>query len=442
MLIPNLAGIIDWTQRQQGSILLRSAVHGTRTILPNSIDKATTTETHLLTTNPASAGEAPVRGRACLKAALSILGFGAFLNFYVTQPILPQFRQVFRASELLVSLTVSAPVLAVALTASIIGLFADAVGRKRVIVAAMLGLALPTALAATASSLGQLVAWRFLQGFFIAGIATVTIAYISEESPLRSVGSTMATYVTGCVVGGFAGRFITGLSSARYGWRASFVILTAVTCAGALAVWWLLPRSTGFVRRRNLAGALRPMGMHLRNPQLLATYAVGFNVLFCLVGAFTYVNFYLADKPFLLGPTALASVFVVYLIGAVITPVAGHIMDRIGQRRALMGAVGLSALGMMLTLIHSVPVIIAGLTLEATGVFACQSASASHVGHAAYEARSSAAGLYNSFYYLGGFAGSILPGLLWRHTGWSGCVAVMLCMQALAVLMANKWWQR
>jgi MFS family permease len=182
--------------------------------------------------------------------------------------------------------------------------------------------------------------------------------------------------------------------------------------------------------------------MHLWNPQLLATYAVGFNVLFCMVGTFTYVNFYLADKPFFLGPTALASIFVVYLIGAVITPPAGYIMDRIGHRRVLIGAVGMSAIGMVLTLIHSVPVIIAGLALEASGVFTCQSASSTHVGKAAHEARSSAAGLYVSFYYLGGLAGSILPGLLWRHAGWPGCVAIMLCMQAMAILIANKWWQR
>ncbi len=374
--------------------------------------------------------------------ALFITGFSAFVNLYVTQPLLPQFRHVFRASELMVSLTVSAPVLAVALTASMIGLVADAVGRKRVIIAAMLGLAVPTALAATAANLSQLVVWRFLQGFFVAGIASVTIAYISEESPVRSVGSIMATYVTGGVVGGFAGRFIAGFSSAVWGWRAPFIILGSITFAGALVTWWLLPRSTKFVRQRNVAVGLRPMRMHLWNPRLLATYAVGFNVLFCLVGAFTYVNFYLADKPFFLGPTALASIFVVYLIGAVITPPAGHLMDRIGHRKALMLAVGISALGMMLTLVHSVPVIIAGLALEASGVFACQSASASHVGRAAHDARSSAAGLYISFYYLGGFAGSILPGLLWTHAGWLGCVVVMLCMQGIAIFIANRWWQR
>ena len=313
----------------------------------------------------------PVRAaygsRLGVLTALFISGFGTFLPLYATQPLLPQFRQLFGASELMVSLTVSAPVLAMALTAPLIGLLADAVGRKRVIVAAMLGLTFPTVLAATAANLGHFIAWRFLQGIFIPGIIAVAMAYISEESPGHSVGSTMAIYVTGAVIGGFAGRFIAGLAATHWGWRTAFVVLGAVTLAAALSTWRLLPRSTKFVRQTNVPAAFDSMWMHLRNPQLLATYAVGFNVLFSMVGAFTYVNFYLADKPFFLGPAALASIFAVYLIGAVITPVAGHILDRISYRRALVGAVGASASGMLLTLIQHVPVVIAGLALQATG---------------------------------------------------------------------------
>lgn len=385
--------------------------------------------------------QAVSRSRAGALLALFITGFGTFVNLYVTQPLLPQFRELFGASELLVSLTVSAPVLAVALAAPLVGLLADTVGRKRVIVAAMLGLALPTALSATAGNLGQLIVWRFLQGFFIPGIITVAIAYISEESPRGSTGSTMATYVTGTVIGGFAGRFIAGLSATHWGWRAAFVILGLATVAGALATWWLLPRSTKFVRQNNAAASFISLRKHLHNPQLLATYAVGFNVLFCLVGSFTYVNFYLADRPFLLGPAALASIFMVYLIGAAVTPAAGYILDRIGYRRALMGAAGMAAAGMLLTLIQSVPVVIAGLALGASGAFVCQSAASSQVGKAAGGARSSAAGLYVALYYLGGVVGSVVPGFFWQQAGWPGCVAIILCMQAGVVVTAGKLWK-
>ncbi|HYA42831.1 MAG TPA: MFS transporter, partial [Syntrophobacteraceae bacterium] len=220
-----------------------------------------------------------------------------------------------------------------------------------------------------------------------------------------------------------------------------FLLLSAITLASAIVTWRLLPRATKF-KRQSMAGAASvSMRAHLRNPQLLATCVVGFNILFCMVGAFTYVNFYLADKPFSLGSAALGSIFGVYLIGAVITPIAGRILDRVGHRRALLGAVGISTAGMLLTMIHYVPVIIAGLTLEASGVFACQPASSTYVGKAAHEGRSSAAGLYVAFYYVGGCMGSILPGLFWKQAGWPGCVGIIACMQLFTVLIAYKLWQ-
>jgi MFS transporter, YNFM family, putative membrane transport protein len=379
--------------------------------------------------------------RANVLLALFVTGYATFVNLYVTQPLLPQFREIFHASELMVSLTVSAPVLAVALAAPLVGLLADTLGRKRVIIAAMLGLCLPTALAATSVNLSQLIIWRFLQGLFIPGIIAVVMAYISEETPLRRVGSTMATYITGTVVGGFSGRFIAGLCATHYTWRVAFVYIGVISLAGCLVTLWFLPRSTNFVRQIGASASLSSLRMHLRNPQLLATYAIGFNVLFCQVGAFTYVNFYLADTPFGLGPAALGAIFTVYLIGAVITPLSGMILDRIGYLPTLRIAVGIIAIGMFLTLIRSLPVIITGLTLASTGVFSCQAAASSYVGKAAGTARSSAAGLYVALYYFGGGMGSILPGFIWKETGWAGCVALILCMQVVILLIAGKLWK-
>ena len=49
--------------------------------------------------------------------ACMLAGMCAFLNVYDTQPLLPYLRQIFHASVIAVSLTVSATILAMALTA-------------------------------------------------------------------------------------------------------------------------------------------------------------------------------------------------------------------------------------------------------------------------------------------------------------------------------------
>lgn len=89
--------------------------------------------------------------------ATALVGFCAFLNLYSPQPLLPLFTQVFHASKVEASLTVSATTTAVALSAPWVGAFADILGRKRLIVPALLILSLLTGLASTASGLHSII---------------------------------------------------------------------------------------------------------------------------------------------------------------------------------------------------------------------------------------------------------------------------------------------
>ena len=72
------------------------------------------------------------------RAAIGIPGFCAFLILYAPQSLLPALAQEFGAAPADISLTMTATTLAIALTAPFAGAIADVVGRKRVIVAAMI----------------------------------------------------------------------------------------------------------------------------------------------------------------------------------------------------------------------------------------------------------------------------------------------------------------
>src|SRR4051812_5108460 len=151
--------------------------------------------------------------------AVMLAGMCTFLNVYCTQPLLPYLRDLFHASELEVSLTVSATIFAVAVVAPFIGLIAERRGRKKVIVPSLFLLTVPTVLAATANSLHALIIWRFLQGIFVPGVIAVMLAYINEEWVGRGIGRAMAYYVTGTVLGGFLGRFASGVIATHWNWR-------------------------------------------------------------------------------------------------------------------------------------------------------------------------------------------------------------------------------
>jgi MFS family permease len=355
--------------------------------------------------------------------ALALAGACTFLNVYCTQPLLPLFQRVFQASEVQVSLTVSVVTLSVAIMAPIVGLVAETVGRKKVIVPALFAMTVSTLLTATARGLHELVLWRFVQGLFVPGVIAVVIAYINEEFTARA-GTVMSAYVTGTVFGGFLGRFLAGQIAAHWNWRASFVVLGILNLLGTLAVCQWLPLAVNFVPAKHVFKSFADTWGHLRNPRLLAVCGMGFTILFSHVGAFTFASFYLARPPFNLSSAALGSVFFVYLLGCVVTPLAGRFLDRHGIRRTVLLSVGMSLAGLLLTLVPKVAAVIVGLALFSSGIFISQSAATVLTGRVADRARSAAAGLYVTFYYAGGSVGTMATAWAWLKGGWPACVAL------------------
>jgi len=379
-------------------------------------------------------------------AAVCLCGVFAFLNLYVTQPLLPLLEHIFNASKSAVGFTVSASTLGVALSAPILGALAEQMNRKRVIVASTLVLAAPTLLAATAPGLHSLIFWRFLQGLILPGIFAITITYIGEEWEHHAVPIVMSIYVSGTAFGGFLGRMIAGVAAERLNWRWSFVLLGALTLAGAAMIARWLPNEKRPMPKDTQASTLaqiRAMLAHFRNPRLVATFAVGFGMLFALVGTFTYITFYLADAPFHLSTEALSYLFAIYLIGLIVTPAGGYLVTRIGMRAGIAFAIGACLAGALVTLSHSLwLVVLVGLGLVCTGVFIAQATANSFLRIAAPAGgRASAAGLYICCYYVGGTAGGVVPAYMWSIGKWPACVALIACELAMTLVIALVGWR-
>jgi YNFM family putative membrane transporter len=373
---------------------------------------------------------------------VALVGTCVFLNLYAPQPILPMLARLFEVSAARASAIVSAATLGVAIVAPFAGALADRIGRKPMIVFSLVGLAVSTAMTSTATNLPQAVAWRFLTGVFTPGVISSVLAYIAEEWGPAQAPRVTALYVSGTVLGGFAGRVLSGFLGERGDWRVSFVILGLATAIGALAAARAMPTSRHFLRQTDWSQSLSAFIRHLRNPRLIATYAVGFCVLFSLVATFTYITFHLAAPPYRVGPAGQAMLFFVYLLGLFITPGSGRIIQRIGYRKALLLALMLSALGVGATLLGPIWLIVAGLALCSSGVFICQAAASGYAGVAADFARSAAAGLYVTFYYLGGSVGAALPGIIWERAGWTGCALLVLGVQFVAGSIAFLFWRQ
>jgi len=374
------------------------------------------------------------------RIAVPIAGFCAFLNLYSPQALLPALSREFNVTAVQISAIMTASTLAVALTAPFTGAIADVLGRKRVITAAMIVCIFPMIMQALAPSVDALAFWRFVQGVMLPGIFVVTVAYIGDEWPPAQVAGVAGLFISGSSLGGFSGRFVPGALADLVGWRFAFATLAALTLAGAVAIATLLPREKRFVRSEGLGASARQMLRHLRNPHLVATYAVGFGVLFNFISVFTYISFHLAAPPFNFSSTLLGLIFVTYLVGTVTSPWTGWAVSRFGRRNFVIGIIALWICGALLLLAPQVALIMLGLTLCAGCGMLCQAVSTGYVTATAKDGRSSAVGLYVTCFYVGGSAGAYFPGLAWEARGWPAVVAIAIGMLlVMGTIVALAW---
>ena len=372
--------------------------------------------------------------------AVATAGFAAFVNLYSPQALLPRLANEFHVGPGEISALMTAGTAAIALSAPFSGALADVTGRKRLITAAMFAVVAPTLIMTFAGSVAQLTFWRFVQGMLLPPIFAVAVAYIGDEWPPSDVARVAGIYISGSSIGGFSGRFFPGLLTDVIGWRAAIQVMALITLIAAIIVAATLPPERNFVRSGGLIASLTQMVQHFHNRRLVATYAIGFGVLFNFIATFTYVNFHLAAPPYLFSPTLLGALFLTYLVSTPLVPWVGRAIALFGRRPFVLGMIALWIVGALLLLAPPVVVIIVGLTLCAVCGMVCQAVSTGYVTLTAKEGRSSAVGLYASIYYIGGSAGAFLTGLAWASAGWPGCVAVIVAVQAIMALVVAVAW--
>jgi YNFM family putative membrane transporter len=376
-----------------------------------------------------------------LRIAVILCGLCGFLDLWATQALLPFLAGELHASALAVSFTVSMPPLAIVLVAPWTGVIADVLGRKRVIVTAMFGLVVPTVMVAFATSLGAIVFWRFVQGIFVPPIFATSIAYIADESPPGQATAVTGIYTAASVGGGFLSRFLSALLTDHFGWRDAFLGMALLTLCFAVATLLIMPKERSFRRSSSIGSSVEEMLQHFRDSRLVATYCVGFCVLFTISTIFTFVGFHLAAPPYELSTAAIGLLFLSYLAGIVTTPLVGRGVAMLGRRRMVEFTLLGWGIGIAMTLLPSVVGVVAGLTVAAAFCFVCQAASTSYVGLTAQRGRSSAVGLYVTFYYVGGSVGGPVGGLAWTLGGWPACVACALAVLAIVALVVRRYWR-
>lgn len=371
--------------------------------------------------------------------ALFFGGFSTFALLYCVQPLMPLLSREFGLTPAQSSWSLSVSTAALALSLLLASAVSDRIGRKPVMVAALLVAALMTILCACASNYPQLLVTRALLGFVLGGMPATAMAYLAEEIDGPSLGLSMGLYISGSAFGGMAGRLVTSLLSDHSSWRVALATLGALGVLSAAEFWRSLPRSKHFTPSgRGLGGLPAGLRLHFADAGLPWLFCLSFLLMGCFVSVYNYISYRLLAAPFSLGHSIVGAIALLYLLGIFSSVWAGRLADKLGRRGVLWAVMALMLAGLLLTLVSSLLLIVAGMALFTFGFFASHSVASSWVGRRARAPQALASALYLFFYYLGSSLLGWCSGLMWDRGGWAGVVGILSVALGLGLLIALR----
>ncbi len=375
-----------------------------------------------------------------INRAMVFGGFSTFALLYCVQPLMPLLARQFTLTPAQSSLVLSVSTAALALTLLLSSVISDRVGRKPMMVAAMLGGAVLTLASAFAQNYAQLLVLRGLLGVALGGMPAIAMAYLGEEIEGPSLGLSMGLYIGGSAFGGMIGRVLTSMLSDFYSWRLALAVMGT---AGLYAAWEFrrsLPASNHFRRgeRSGLDALVGGIRTHLADPGLPWLFALSFLLMGCFVSLYNYIGYRLLGAPFSLSQSGVGLLSALYLLGIFSSVWAGRLADRLGRRNVLWLFLSVMLAGLLLTLASSLAAIVLGMGLFTFGFFASHSVASSWVGRRAQAPQALASAIYLFFYYLGSSVIGSFCGVLWSSAGWPGVVGLLGATLAVAFVIALR----
>jgi YNFM family putative membrane transporter len=360
-----------------------------------------------------------------LQFAVFALVAASFTNVYITQPILPVLQEEFGVNPVQVSLTVSAVILGIVLSNLFFGYLSDRVAIHPIILGGGICVAAGGFAASLTHDFAVLVAARLGQGLFIPALTTSLAAWLARTLPVKRLSVVMGSYVSATVLGGLGGRLLGGWIHPPLHWRYAFVSASVLILAATLLALLALPRTevgdtcTGEPCEGFLA--------LLKRKDLLPMYFCGAGSLLIFSPVFNFLPYRLAAAPFEFSTELITLVYLVYVMGIFLGPLAGRMSNRFGGGNALMAGSVVLGLSLTLLLIPSVVAIVIGLLGVCAGFFTIHAVAVGLLNQKLSSSHGKANALYVLFYYAGGWLGITGAGFAFQQAGWHGVIGFVLC---------------
>ncbi len=269
------------------------------------------------------------------------------LNIYI--PSMPGIQQLFATDYATVQLTLTLYLAATAIAQLFVGPLSDRFGRRPVVLTGMVLFTLASIAALAATSINQLILARMLQAIGACTGIALSRAMVRDMYAQDAAASQMAYIMMAMVVAPMLAPALGGYLDVLFGWRASFMVLTAVGLLVIFWAWYAL-HETHF-QLRPFPGPAGLIGNYVRLLHVplfvsyAATLAFSSGMFFAFLAGAPYIMINLMER----SPGEYGVLFIVISLGYMSGNfLSGRLSQRLGVERMITLGCGIGVSGAVL----------------------------------------------------------------------------------------------
>src|SRR3954453_20998640 len=176
------------------------------------------------------------------------------LDSTIANVALPYMQGTMSASQEEINWVLTSYIVAAAIMTAPTGFLAARFGRTRLFVTSVTGFTIASILCGLAQSLGQIVAFRILQGMFGASLVPLSQAVMYDIYPPEQRGAAMSVWTMGVMIGPIFGPILGGWLTENYNWRWVFLVNLPVGIVCTFLLIRFMPKGEVVRRRFDLFG--------------------------------------------------------------------------------------------------------------------------------------------------------------------------------------------
>ena len=183
-------------------------------------------------------GEArgPVANRRAITASIMLATIMQGVDNTIANVALPHIQGSLSAAQDQIAWVLTSYIVAAAITMPLTGWLAGRFGIKYIFLMSVGGFTLASALCGSATSLGELVFYRLLQGVCGAGLVPLSQSILMQINPPERHGQAIAVWGIGVMLGPIFGPMLGGWLTESYSWRWIFYINLPVGMVAFLGI--------------------------------------------------------------------------------------------------------------------------------------------------------------------------------------------------------------